>query len=197
MPATVRVVQAHGGTDGSPNYSPASGDATLRFHTADQYNPTDTTKPIPIPTSGYKYSYWVHICLDLSGTFTKINNVRHYSDGAIGWTLGTGGELRRGNRDSGDKGAPMPTEYDVATGTEGDTGDAIEHATNGHGYYNGQTTPTANVANDTSASPATIDSTDHTTAEKTKAIVMQVRVASNATQGSQPAETLTWRYDEI
>jgi hypothetical protein len=195
--ATVRVVQAHGGGDGAPSYSPASGDATIRFHTADQYNPTDTTKPIPIPGSGFKYSYWVHVCLDLSGTFTKINNVRHYSDGAIGWTLGTGGELRRGARDTGDQGCPMDTEYDVATGVEGDSGDPIEDPTNGHGYYNTQTTPTADVANDTEASPAMIDSTDHTVAGKTKAVVLQVKVASDATQGDQPDETLTWKYDEI
>ena len=91
----------------------------------------------------------------------------------------------------------MPTEYDVATGTEGDTGHAIEDATNGHDYYNAQTTPTANVANDTEASPATIDSTDHTSAGKTKAVVLQCRVANDAVQGEQADETLTFKYDEI
>lgn len=91
----------------------------------------------------------------------------------------------------------MDTEYDVATGTEGDTGDEIEHATNGHGYYNGQTTKTKDMANDTSGSPATIDSTDHTTTGKCKGVVLQVKVASDATQGEQTDETLTFKYDEI
>jgi len=194
MVATVEVKQAVGGTDGSPTEQPASGDiSALRFHTADQYNPTDTTKPIPIPTSGYKHSFWVHIYLKLSGTFTKINNVRH-SCPAIDWALGTGGELRRGNRDTGDKGCPMDTEYDVATGTVGDNGDSIEDITNGHGYYNGQTTKTVNHSGE---SDVVIDSTDHTGAGKCKSIVMQVRVGVGATQGEAADKTMTYKYDEI
>jgi len=195
--ATVGVYQCNGGSDG------ASGNeneitASTRLQTKDQFAPTDTTYPIPIPTSGYKYSFWVHVYLKITGgTFTKINNVRFYSDGSIGWTFGTNGELRRGNRDSGDKGCPMDTEYDVATGTDGDTGDSIEDGANGHGYYNTQTVKTANVANDTEGSPATIDSTDHTGTGKCKAVVVQVRVATNATQGEQTDETLTMKYDEI
>jgi hypothetical protein len=196
MVATVNVQQAVGGSDGSPGtYNNIT--ASTRLQTRDQFAPTDTSYPIPIPLSGYKYSYWIHVCLDLAGTFTQINNVRFYSDGAVGWSFGTGGELRRGNRDSGDHGCPMPTEYDVATGTEADTGDSIEDGSNGHGYYNGQTTPTANVASDTEGSPAVIDSTDHTSAEKTKAVVLQCRIASDAVQGEQADETLSFKYDEI
>jgi hypothetical protein len=196
MVATVNVHQAVGGSDGSPgSYNNIT--ANTRLQTKDQFAPADTSYPIPIPTSGFKYSYWIHVCLDLSGTFTKINNVRFYSDGAVGWNFGTGGELQRGNRDSGDHGCPMPSEYDVATGTEGDTGHSIEDGTNGHGYYNAQTTPTASVASDTEASPALIDSTDHTGAEKTKAVVLQCRVANDAVQGEQADETLSFKYDEI
>lgn len=194
--ATVNVQQAVGGSDGSPgSYNNIA--TNTRLQTKDQFAPADTSYPIPIPTSGFKYSYWTHICLDLSGTFTKINNVRFYSDGTIGWNFGTGGELRRGNRDSGDQGCPMPTEYDVATGTEGDTGYSIEDGTNGHDYYNAQSTPTASVASDIEASPAVIDSTDHTSAEKTKTIVLQCRVANDAVQGEQADETLSFKYDEI
>lgn len=199
MVATVNVRQGHGGSDGSPTESPGSGDADLRFHTADQYAPTDDTKPIPIPESGYKYSYWVHIYLNITGgTFTKINNIRHYCDGDLsGWALGTGGEVRRGNRDSGDHGCPMDSEYDLATGTPSDTGDEIEHATNGHGYYNGQTTKTVDLESDTEASPATIDSTDHTATGKCKAVVLQVKVDDDATRGTKSEETFTFKYDEI
>jgi len=196
MVATVNVQQAVGGSDGSPgSYSNVT--ANTRLQTKDQFAPADTSYPIPIPTSVFKYSYWIHVCLDLSGAFTKINNVRFYSDDTIGWNFGAGGELRRGNRDSGDHGCPMPTECDVATGTEADTGDAIEDETNGHNYYNAQTTPTANVASDTEASPALIDSIDHTAAGKTKAVVLQCKVANDAVQGEQADETLGFKYDEI
>ncbi len=196
MVATVNVQQAVGGSDGSPgSYNNIA--TNTRLQTKDQFAPADTSHPIPIPTSGFKYSYWIHICLDLNGTFTKINNIRFYSDGTLGWNFGTGGELRRGNRDSGDQGCPMPTEYDLATGTEGDTGHSIEDGPNGHGYYNAQSTPTASVAGDTEASQALIDSTDHTSAEKTKAVVLQCRVANDAVQGEQADETLSFKYDEI
>lgn len=197
MVATVGVYQATGGVDGSPG-AENEITASTRLQTKDQFAPADTTYPIPIPTSGFKYSFWAHIYLKITGgTFTKINNIRFYSDGAIGWNFGTDGELRRGNRDTGDQGAPMDTEYDVATGTDGDTGDAIEDGTNGHDYYNTQTTKTANVQNDTEASPATIDSTDHTTTGKCKAVVLQVKVDTDATQGEQTDETLSFKYDEI
>ena len=199
MVATVEIKQATGGSDGAPGAeNPGAGDVDLRFHTEDQYAPTDDTKPVPIPTSGFKYSYWVHIYLKIvSGTFTKINNIRHYCDGSIGWSLGTLGEVRRGNRDSDPQGAPMDTEYDLATGTSGDTGDEIEHATNGHGYYNGQTTKTADLESDIEATPATIDSTDHTTTGKCKAVVLQVLVDDDATRGTKSDETFTFKYDEI
>ncbi|MCW4016817.1 MAG: hypothetical protein NWF06_10640 [Candidatus Bathyarchaeota archaeon] len=196
MVATVNVQQTVGGSDGSPaSYNNVT--ASTRLQTKDQFAPADTSYPISIPSSDFNYSYWIHVCLDLSGTFTQINNVRFCSDGAIGWNFGTGGELRRGNRDSGDHGCAMPSEYEVATGTEADTGDSIEDATNGHSYYNSQTTPTADVASDTEGSPAIIDSTDHTSAEKTKAVVLQCKVANDAVQGEQADETLSFKYDEI
>lgn len=200
MVATIGIYQAYGGTDANPaSESTDLSSASTRLQTKDQFAATDTTYPIPIPASGqFNYSYWIHVYLKITGgSFTKVNNVRFYSDGAIGWNYGTGGALNRGNRDSGDKGAPMNTEYDVATGTEGTTGYEIGVVTNGHDYFNAQTTKTASVQSDTSGSPATIDSTDHTTTGMCKAVVLQVKVASDATQGEQTDETLTFKYDEI
>jgi hypothetical protein len=84
-----------------------------------------------------------------------------------------------------------------ATGTAGTTGDELGAT---HTYYSGQTTKTVSVASDTSASPATIDSTGVTTAGKTKGVVLQVKVdtaANGATSGVQTAETLTFKYDVI
>jgi len=197
MVATVIVEQASGGSDGTPGSEDEVATST-RLQTKDQFAITDTTYPIPIPESGFNYSYWIHVYLNITGApSVKINNVRFYSDGAIGWNFGTDGELRRGNMDAGDKGAPMDTEYDVATGTEGTTGHEIGDVTNGHDYYNAQTTKTADVASDTEGSPATIDSTDHTTTGKCKAVVLQVKVDADAVQGEQTDETLTFKYDEI
>jgi hypothetical protein len=178
MVATVKVQQITG-PSGSKTYSDIT--ASTRLQTKDQFAPSDTNYPIPIPSSGFKYSYWASICLDLGGTFAKINNVKFWSDGSIGWTFGTGGELRRGKRDSGDQCCPDAS-YQQAAGTEGDTGYPIEDATNGHAYYKGQGTPTQNVNNDTSGSKCQVDTTDYTSAGKTKHIVLQVKIASDATQ---------------
>lgn len=197
MVATVGIYQATGGSDGAPA-TESEITASTRLQTADQFSPSDTSYPIPIPTSGYNYSYWIHVYLKITGgTFTKINNVKFWSDGTLGWTVGTGGDLLIGNRDSGDIGCPMDSEYDVATGTEGTTGHAIDDATNGHDYYKDQTTPTRSVTYWTSSNKATVDSTDHTAAGKCKAVVLQAKVASDATQGEQADETLYFSYDEI
>jgi hypothetical protein len=196
MVATVLVYQGYGGSDGAP--SEAEITASTRLQTKDQFSPTDTTYPIPIPTSGFNYSYWIHVYLKITGgTFTKINNIKFWGDGTLGWNVGTNGELRLGNRDTGDIGCPMDTEYDLATGTESTTGDTIEDATNGHGYYNAQTTKTRSFTYWTSANKATVDSSDHTAAGKCKSVVLQAKVATDATQGEQTDETLTFSYDEI
>ncbi len=193
MTATITLEHWNAGSDGSPAYtSLPTGPPNFRFKTDDTGSTLDSNNPIPIPASSFNYSFWAHIGMNLGGTFTQVSNIRHYCDGSIGWTFGTGGELRRGNRDSGDKGCPTAS-YDKASGTTGTTGDDL--AT--HTYFSGQTTKTANINSDTSGSPATIDTSTYTTAGRTKAIVLQVKVASDATQGSQTSETLTWLYDEI
>jgi len=197
MVATVKVNEINGAA-GSKVYTPVGAGETVtyaRYCTADQVSPA-LNYPLPIPTSGFRYSYWKSHCLDLSGTFTKINNIRWYTDGAIGWTLGTNGEVRVGRRDSGDNGCPDAS-YEQATGTQGTTGNDMENATNGHGYYKGQTNPSDPAQNFTSGSPLTVDTSDYTSAGKTKHVVTQVKVASDATQGEQADETFTFMYDEI
>lgn len=193
MVATVEVEYWNGGSNGSPNKTTAS---TFRMRTDDNPATIDSTNPLVVPDSGLNYSFWVHIALSISGTYTEVSNIRFYSDGAIGWTLGTDGVLNRGNRDSGDNGV-LEADYVVATGTVGTTGDALDDGTNGHSFYNGQTTPVSDVANDTSSSPALIDSNTYTTDSSTKAVVLQAVVDADATQGAQGSETFTFLYDEI
>jgi hypothetical protein len=170
----------------------------IRFCTKDMYDPV-LTYPIPIADSGLAYSYWKTICLDLSGTFTKINNIRFYSDATIGWACGTGGGLFICTKTTGDKGVPA-ADYDQADGEEAVSGHNMNHDDDGHTYYKVGSTNHAdpiNIQTITSGSPMVVDSTDHTTEEMTKGVVLQVIVDDDATQGDQADETLTWKYDEI
>jgi hypothetical protein len=98
--------------------------------------------------------------------------------------------LQRGNRDAGDHGCPTAN-YIVAVGTAGTTGNPIEDS---HTYYSGQTIPVADVNDDTVG--VVIDSASHSSAGKSKFICLQVKVCYDATQGTLPAKTLTWTYDE-
>lgn len=193
MAATIAVEIWKGGSDGSPGSEVTV--TNVRFRTDDSPDTQDNTNPIPIPAASFNLSFWVHVAMDIGGTFTEVTNIRHYSDGTIAWTLGTVGEVRRGNRDAGDHGA-LNTDYDVATGTVGTTGDEIEHAVNGHDHYNGQTTKTADITSDTDPG-VVIDSRSITSAGNSKAVVLQVKCDNDATQGAQAAETFTWKYDEI
>lgn len=204
MTATVVVQECVGA---SPTFQTVSN--RVRLFTKDMVTNQSTpelTYPVPIPVAGFSYSYWKHVCLGITGTFTSITNIRHYSDSAIGWNFGTGGELRRGHRDAGDQGVGVDTDnshsndYQQALGTEGTTGYTIEDVVHGHAFYNGQTVKTSKLDSDTSGSPAIIDSAGETAAGKSKAIALQVKVdtaANGATDGVQTAETLTWEYDII
>jgi hypothetical protein len=197
MPVSVNVEVWNGAGPTETNVD-GLGPPNVRLKTADDTT-IDTVNPVPIPVAGFNYSYWKHVAINWGTSPTSLTNIRHHSDGAIGWTFGTGGLLNRGNRDTGDKGCPKAN-YQQATGaghTQGTTGAPIEDVTNGHAYFNAQTVKVASVQGDTSGAPALIDSTDYTTAEDSHAVVLQVKVDTDATQGDQANETLTWLYDEI
>lgn len=192
MAATVQVKEANGGT---PDWTVVT---TIRFCTSDTYNP-ELNYPLSIPSTGYRYSYWKTLCLELSGVFTKISNIKFYCDGAVGFTFGSGGALNIGTKDTGDSGLPIGS-YDQATGEEGVSGDAMDDEDDGHAIYKGAGYTVKNITNYTSGSPLDLDSTEYTEAGKTEAVVLQVKcdtVANGAEAGLQNAETLTWRFDEI
>ena len=203
MVATVIIEEANGGISGSPgtkNRVDGQGvnDSTdVRFCAADAYNPV-AGSPCIIPSSGAThYSYWKHLFLDISGTFTTVNNIRFYTDSDIGWTCGTGGGLFVGLRDAGDHGCPMDASYEPATGTEGETGDWMDHGDDGHAYYKDQTAVPVLASTYTSVSTLLIDSANYTVADESDAVVLQVVLEDDATQGTQADETLTFLYDEI
>ena len=192
MAAIVEVKEANGIT---PDWTVVS---SIRFCTSDKYNP-GLNFPLSIPSTGYRYSYWKTLCLELSGAFSQISNIKFYCDGAVGYTFGTDGALNIGTKDTGDSGLPIAS-YDQATGEEGVSGDAMNDAGNGHAVYKGAGYTVKNVTTYGSGSPLDLDSTEYTAAGKTKAVVLQVKcstVANGAEAGLQNAETLTFRYDEI
>ena len=186
MVAVVSVQELNGIT---PDYTDLT---SARYCTNDLVTP-GTAYSIPIPTAGVNYSFWKHQVLAMSGTFTRIDNIRWYCDGAIGWNYGTSGALYIGYRASGDIGCPV-ADYYRASGTVGTTGLLM---TSGHQYYmqvsSGITLATSSVV----GNPFIIDSSAHETPEKSKAVVTQVAIATDATQGVQTKETVTFRYDEV
>ena len=86
MAATVVVSEATGVT---PDYDTVTA---VRLNNADEHDPV-LTNPCVIPSAGYNYSFWKHLFLSLSGTYTRINNVLFYTDGSSGYNLGTGGDV--------------------------------------------------------------------------------------------------------
>lgn len=191
MTATVSVQEGNGA---SPTWTTITQG---RYCTRDAYNPGDND-PCVVPSAGFNYSYWKHHRIYFSGSFTKINNIRWFASGNVktNWALGTGGMLLVGRRDSGDNGCPSAS-YEIAAGTQGTTGYYLKDVTNGHDYYKSQTADPADADTYTSASPLTVDTTDYTAEGGSKAVVTQVKIATDATQGDKGNETLTFRYDEI
>ena len=197
MVATVAVVEL---TGAGPTPTPTTITNRVRLFTADQATNQVTpqlTYPVPIPAAGFNYSYWKHVCLQISGaSFTTVSNIRHYGTGSpCGWAFGSGGKLLRGAMDSGDQGCPYAS-YMAATGSLGVSGNPIATT---HTFYNAQTTPVVSADADTSGSPALVDSTVYVAANFTNGIVLQVKVdtlANGSVQGTQSEYLFTWEYDE-
>ena len=142
------IVQIHEANGAGPVHTQVDGqhlnDGTdVRFATTDAVAPV-ATYPCVIPSSGFYYSYWKHLFLNIAtGTgFTTINHIRFYTDGGISWTCGAGGGLFVGVKSGPDatiqSGVVMDTDYEQATGVEGTTGHAIDDITNGHTDFTSQ-----------------------------------------------------------
>lgn len=170
-----------------------------RYCTADNNNP-GSSYPCVVPASGLGYSYWKHHRLAFSGTFTSLSNFRWYCSGVVktNWHLGSAGYLAIARRDAGAgyHGCPAAN-YAQAVGTQGANGTPIKDGSAGHAYYKGQTIAVADADTFTSASPLSFDSNTYTSAGASYSVVSQVVLDTDATQGDQPNETFTIRYDEI
>jgi len=181
--ATLEIVQL---TGTSPTETVVT---SVGFGTEDMVDPlqigTSDWHPIALPSGAagsgnYSYSFWVNVALrENTGSFTDIRNIRWYIDTNPSWALGTDGEKRLGNRDSNPIGVP-PASYQQASGTVDESGDPIEDGTNGHNYYNGQSTPTKVWGDFPSNSPAQVDDNFYTSAFTSYHIVMQLLVDTDA-----------------
>ena len=204
MAATVVVVEAHGGSDGSPTYTNVVGLGngvanTARYCTNDLADP-GTNQPCVIPSSSYYYSYWKHHAIHVvSGLNTSVGNIRWYTDGSESW--GTNVVINVGKRDSpGDEGHGCPAaNYDKSDGTAGTTGYDLADDSNGHPYYRTQSPEEANAYTFTSGSTLDIqaDTNIESNTVKSASVVTQVKIGSTAVQGTKAAETFTFVYDEI
>jgi hypothetical protein len=168
MAATVSVKEC----SGSP--AVAATITNSRFCTADEQAP-GTNYPLVVPPSGYYYSYWKTYFLNSdSGLTGTINNIKWYTDGAIGWS--TSGVIVSGcTHDT----------YMQATGIQSTSGDLWTHTT------------MADIATYTSASPLSVTgSLSSGNGRASDFVVLQARVANTAVATTLPTETITWRYDE-
>lgn len=192
MPASVEIQEANGVT---PTWTAVT---TARFCTADVNNP-GSSYSIPIPNTGFRYSFWKTFRLVFSDIGTSINNIRFYADGAIGWALGAGGGLFVGSKNTGDSGLAAE-DYAQATGTEGLTGNSMADPTDGHPVYKGTGYSVDDVETYTTLAPLLLDSSYLTEDGPSKCVVLQVKVdnvTNGANQGVQTDEVLSFRYDEI
>lgn len=139
----------------------------VRFKLADNAT-VDLVAPLQVPSSGTSYSFEKWLRFSVaSGTYTQISNIKAYSDGGNG--LGTG-----------------VVAYAKAVSTYATPAQAAS------------TTGYASLFGYTSGAALTLGSGNYTgTGEKGDHLVLMCTVASTASAGLTPSETLTWAWDEI
>jgi hypothetical protein len=198
MAATVVVVELNGGSNGSPGSFTTlntNANGTSRYCNWDNPCIQSLANPCIVPNSNFGYSFWKHHALNLSGTYTQVSNIRWYTDGAIAWNYGTNANagLRVGQRASGDNGCPTAN-YTLPGGTVAN-GANFYDASVGHPYFKSGVGATPTYAqNWLAGSPLTIDTGTYgpNASATSKAVVTQVWLSTDATQGVQTADTVTF-----
>lgn len=140
---------------------------TMRYKVADN-DTADANDPIPVPPSGTNYSYIKQCRFKTTvAPSNTVNNLKFYTDGANGF--GTGVSLN----------VKTDSSY-TNPATQGTTA----------------LTGTADAFSYTSGSPLSVTGSTTTTESFGDYIVSQMAVASTASPGTTPNETLTFQYDE-
>lgn len=168
--------------------TPASLDITatnLRFKDADD-NTQDLNNPIVIPAAGNILSRWKHVFLKCStAPDTQVNNVKVYTTTD---PFPTGVSLLLGTE--------TPTKTDAAT-TGYDPSDVSDEAMTNHADITGSAVIPTTSGSAKSVSVSEAGSIINLAGETCDYVVMQLQVASTATQGTMPVETIRFLYDEI
>jgi hypothetical protein len=170
VPATVSVKERNGS-------GPTDTTVTTATFSASDVAAPGTANPLVKPASGSNYAYWKSLFLNADTTpGVAINNVKWYTDGAIGWT---GVVLKAATRAT----------YTQATGTLGTTGNEAGAAlsvtmVDASTYVVGA--PLA--LSGSIANPSTGKISDF--------LILQTVIGTSAVAGSLAAETSTWQWDE-
>ena len=175
MAATIIINRAYGAT---PSTTAITSSLT-RLSTSDSENP-GTNNPIPVPSAGTNYSFWVSTRLECTvAPAGTVDNLRWHP--VLPNNFGTG-VTAKGN---------TAATYDQASGTVGTTGDLLN--TTNHTGLDGAT---SDIWTWTEASPKTVTGSTSTVQEFGSYMVWQLEVASTASPGTITAQTARWRYDE-
>ena len=220
-PATVVIQQMTGAAPGGFHTRDANAVADksgTRYMTADEYDSSLTSYPIPIPTAGggVSGSYWVTHCLYCSDApDTYLKNLRYYqgdwsTSPKVDWNLGSGsswaaglyiGVSSAGVADAKELSQGFPSgSYDQAAGGVGVYGDMIS---GNHTYYAGCSGPLSggmipithfgSLANAFMVQSGQIMGA---TTGRSYCIVTQVLVGSGAVAGNKDDKTATFVYSE-
>lgn len=166
MAATVKIYEFNGASgSGTPVTSAGS-----RFCSADTPSP-GISYPVVKPSDGtINRSYWKTFALYAETSASNINNVKWYTDGAIGWS---GITVYVG----------ATSAYTQSTGTPGSYGTDSAVATTA------ATTYTASAKLSVAGSGTSGRISDY--------VVLQADVTSGASGGTTAQEIFYWEYDEV
>lgn len=186
------------GTTGSPGSSaqvPSSNaNQKARFETADRNTPTGSTDfPIPRPSTGNNYSYCKSLYLECtSAPDNNANNFRFYSDGNSDTGLVINISSVPPAR-SGTAASPGTSNYRVATGTEGTTGNPMESVYPGSSPVN----VTTYTQNNQLAIPVSETGSEITViGDTTNYFIMQAEASTSVGAGNSSEFQYFIQYDE-
>lgn len=146
------------------------------------------------------YSFWVSLCLGISGTFNLITNIRIFFKGEV-WDLGTNGALLLATKDNPENGHGIPLEYyDYARGQVNYSGVYIRDQMNGHSFYKTQTAPLINLLEISEENAILIDNNIYTPKpfeQFTYHAVLQLKIDYDASTGILPPKSIVFMWDEL
>ena len=175
MAAIVQLREKNGAGENATDKT----NATIRPKMADNAT-VDTNDPLVIPATGQNYSYekWLRLHIGLTGPDNNITNPKFYTDGMN--SLGTGVKL-----------------WVAVDGTY--TTPVTPDNSNDPPLHDGS--PMVSAFTYTSSAPLALDTTNTgpysgTSVDIADYLVVVAEAEAVATQGTVPAETLTFVYDE-